>query len=83
MLAVRDLAVGRGGREILRDLSFDLAAGQALILRGRNGIGFQWRGRLVFGRRMRGDSHFLLNDLVIDAGRRRTGIGVGGGVSLA
>ena len=39
MLAVRDLAVGRGGREILRDLSFDLAGGQALILRGRNGIG--------------------------------------------
>lgn len=39
MLQVRDLAVARGGRRILTDVSFQVAPGQALILRGPNGIG--------------------------------------------
>ncbi|KGJ04167.1 heme exporter protein A [Paracoccus halophilus] len=38
-LAVRDLAVARGGLRAVEQLSFALAAGQALILRGPNGIG--------------------------------------------
>jgi len=39
MLKVRDIAVERSGVPVLSGVSFDLAAGQALILRGPNGIG--------------------------------------------
>lgn len=39
MLAVRDLAVARGGLRILEGLNFEVPAGRALILRGSNGIG--------------------------------------------
>jgi len=39
MLGVRNLSVARGGATVLSGLSFDVAAGQALILRGANGIG--------------------------------------------
>ena len=38
-LVVEDLTVTRGGRVILSDLSFTCAAGQAVVLRGPNGIG--------------------------------------------
>jgi len=38
-LAVRDLACMRGGVAVLERVSFALAPGQALILRGPNGIG--------------------------------------------
>lgn len=39
MLSVRDLTCARGGMHVLENISFDLAAGQALVLRGPNGIG--------------------------------------------
>lgn len=39
VLTVRDLAISRSGIPVLAKLSFDVAAGQALILRGPNGIG--------------------------------------------
>ena len=39
ILTVRDLAVTRGGLAILEGVSFDLAAGEALVLRGPNGVG--------------------------------------------
>jgi len=39
MLQVRDLAVARGGVPVLQDVSFDVAAGSALVVRGPNGIG--------------------------------------------
>ncbi len=39
MLAVKDLACARGGVPVLENLSFDVAAGQALVLRGPNGVG--------------------------------------------
>lgn len=38
-LAVSDLAVARGGLPVLEGVSFTLAPGQTLILRGPNGIG--------------------------------------------
>ncbi|MBY6092730.1 heme ABC exporter ATP-binding protein CcmA [Maritimibacter alkaliphilus] len=38
-LTIKDLAIARGGIPVLRGLSFSLAAGEALILRGPNGIG--------------------------------------------
>lgn len=39
LLAVQDLAVARGGLRTLEGVSFSLEAGQALILRGPNGLG--------------------------------------------
>ena len=39
LLAVHDLAVARGGMRTVEGVSFTLGAGQALILRGSNGIG--------------------------------------------
>lgn len=39
LLAVRDLAVARGGLRAVENLSFALDPGQALVLRGPNGIG--------------------------------------------
>ena len=38
-LHVKDLSVARGGRPVLQGVSFDCAPGDALILRGPNGIG--------------------------------------------
>ncbi len=38
-LSVQNLQVSRGGVPVLSGVSFDVAAGQALILRGPNGIG--------------------------------------------
>ncbi|WP_347266065.1 heme ABC exporter ATP-binding protein CcmA [Paracoccus sp. (in: a-proteobacteria)] len=39
LLAAHDLAVARGGLRALEGVGFALAAGQALVLRGPNGIG--------------------------------------------
>lgn len=39
LLAVRDLAVARGGLRAVENLSFAVAPGQVLVLRGPNGIG--------------------------------------------
>ncbi len=39
MLSVSDLSVSRGGVPVLEALSFDLAPGRALVLRGPNGSG--------------------------------------------
>ena len=39
MLKVRDISVERSGMPVLSNVSFDVEAGQALILRGPNGIG--------------------------------------------
>jgi heme exporter protein A len=39
LLSVRDLAVARGGLRAVEGLNFSLRAGQALVLRGPNGIG--------------------------------------------
>ena len=38
-MTARDLSVARGGVPVLEGISFTLAAGQALILRGPNGVG--------------------------------------------
>ena len=38
-LTVTDLTIARGGMPVLAGVSFELAAGQALILRGPNGVG--------------------------------------------
>lgn len=49
LLAVHDLAVARGGLRTVEGVSFALAAGQALILRGPNGIGKTTLLRTVAG----------------------------------
>jgi heme exporter protein A len=38
-LSVRNLSVARGGMPVLEGLSFDVAAGGVLVLRGPNGVG--------------------------------------------
>ncbi|MCF6445429.1 heme ABC exporter ATP-binding protein CcmA [Nereida sp. MMG025] len=39
MLSLADVTVARGGLPVLEGVSFDVGAGQALVLRGPNGIG--------------------------------------------
>lgn len=48
-LEVSDLGVGRGGLPLLRGVSFKLSSGQALMLRGANGIGKTTLLRTVAG----------------------------------
>ncbi|KAE9631554.1 heme ABC exporter ATP-binding protein CcmA [Parasedimentitalea maritima] len=48
-LRITDLCIARGGIPVLEGLSFELAAGQALILRGPNGIGKTTLLRTVAG----------------------------------
>lgn len=49
LLRVRDLAVARGGARALEGVGFDLGDGEALILRGPNGIGKTTLLRTVAG----------------------------------
>lgn len=49
LISVRGLAVSRGGRRAVEGVDFDLAAGEALILRGQNGIGKTTLLRTVAG----------------------------------
>lgn len=49
LLAVHDLAVARGGLRAVEGVNFALAAGEALILRGSNGIGKTTLLRTVAG----------------------------------
>ena len=49
MLKVSNLSVGRGGISLLNDVNFMLKAGQALVLRGPNGIGKTTLLRCVAG----------------------------------
>jgi heme exporter protein A len=48
-LAVDDLACTRGGRRVFTGLSFSLAAGEALLVTGRNGAGKSSLLRLLAG----------------------------------
>ena len=49
LLAVHDLAVSRGGLRTVEGVSFTIASGEALILRGPNGIGKTTLLRTVAG----------------------------------
>lgn len=49
LISARGLAVSRGGRRAVEGVDFDLAAGEALILRGPNGIGKTTLLRTVAG----------------------------------
>ncbi|WP_297768478.1 heme ABC exporter ATP-binding protein CcmA [uncultured Roseovarius sp.] len=49
MLTVTDLSIARGGIPVLEGLSFTLGAGQAMVLRGPNGIGKTTLLRTVAG----------------------------------
>ncbi|MEM6467099.1 MAG: ATP-binding cassette domain-containing protein, partial [Pseudomonadota bacterium] len=49
LLKVTDLSLARGGLRILAGLSFAVEAGEALILRGPNGIGKTTLLRTVAG----------------------------------
>lgn len=49
LVSIRDLAVARGGRRAVEGVAFDLSPGEALILRGPNGIGKTTLLRTVAG----------------------------------
>lgn len=49
ILTVQDLSIARGGVRVLEGVSFSIAAGQALVLRGPNGIGKTTLLRTVAG----------------------------------
>jgi len=48
-LSATDLACRRGGREVFAGLSFSLASGEAMAIRGRNGAGKSSLLRMVMG----------------------------------
>jgi heme exporter protein A len=48
-LRAEELTCSRGGREVFRGLSFNLAAGQALLVSGRNGAGKSSLLRVIAG----------------------------------
>jgi len=48
-LSGSDLVCVRGGREVFRNLSFAVGAGEALIVTGRNGAGKSSLLRLIAG----------------------------------
>ena len=48
-LKAEGLTCNRGGREVFRDLSFGLAAGEALLVSGRNGAGKSSLLRMIAG----------------------------------
>src|SRR5947207_14337814 len=48
-LSASDLVCIRGSREIFADLSFTLGAGEALVVRGPNGVGKSSLLRLIAG----------------------------------
>lgn len=66
MLEVRDLAVDIGGSNILRGISFDVAAGELVCLVGRNGAGKTTTLRTIMGYRQpkAGTVRFAGADLV-------------------
>ena len=49
LLSVQDLCIGRSGQVLLADVSFRLDKGQALILKGPNGLGKTTLLRVVVG----------------------------------
>jgi heme exporter protein A len=48
-LRVENLAVARGGRPVLQDVSFTVAGGEALVVTGRNGVGKSTLLRAIAG----------------------------------
>ena len=48
-LKADELACNRGGREVFRDLSFTLPAGEAMVVTGRNGTGKSSLLRMIAG----------------------------------
>jgi heme exporter protein A len=58
VLSVHELAVARGGSTVLAGLTFDVPAGEALILRGANGIGKTTLLRTLAGLQGPAGGHF-------------------------
>jgi heme exporter protein A len=48
-LRVAGLAVARGGRQVLADVSFSVSGGEALVVTGRNGVGKSTMLRAIAG----------------------------------
>lgn len=85
-LACRDLSPERGGRVVAAGITFTLAPGAALVLRGANGSGKTSILRAVAGLcRYGGEVSFTDDDGAVDAGEARAGgthlLSVGDGVT--
>jgi heme exporter protein A len=61
-LEASSLACVRGGRQVFADLSFSVAAGEALVVTGRNGAGKSSLLRMIAGLLRIADGRLLLGD---------------------
>src|SRR5690349_4041804 len=59
-LKADELACNRGGRQVFHDLSFSLAAGEAMVVTGRNGAGKSSLLRMIAGLVRIAAGHLLL-----------------------
>ena len=66
-LHVEALAVLRGGRRVLHDVSFSVAAGEALVLRGPNGAGKTTLLRTIAGYMQPAAGHVRIDGVASDA----------------
>lgn len=70
------IAVHRGGRMVLRDVSFSLGSGQALLLKGPNGAGKSTLLRAIAGLLPLASGHILRGavDITVDPDSHRAGL---------
>jgi oligopeptide/dipeptide ABC transporter ATP-binding protein len=68
LLSVRDLAIGHRGNALVRDVSFDVGAGEIVCLVGESGSGKTLTGRAILGL-LRHNRQLTVNGSVMFGGR--------------
>jgi len=74
MLIAKNIALARAGVTLLRGLSFELVAGQALVLRGPNGAGKTTLLRAIAGLQLLAEGALTIDDDAIAYGAHSDGV---------